>query len=68
VAAHNPYVSDLGHKTRELCQIMKVEHCQNLSFLAIAPRLYDGRILKSTDYYFGLGQKRDSKNKTKNAQ
>jgi len=47
---------------------MKVEHCQNLSFLAIALLVYDGRILKSTGYYFGLDQKRDSKNKTKNAQ
>lgn len=44
-APHNPHASDLGHKTRELCQIIKVEDCQNLSFLAIAQRVYDSRLL-----------------------
>ena len=68
MAAHNPHASDLGHKTRELCQIIKIEHCQNLSLLAIALQVYESRLLKSTGYYFGLGLKTDSKNKTKNAQ
>jgi hypothetical protein len=37
----------LGHKTRELCQIIKIEHCQKLSLLAIALGSSSSRLLKN---------------------